>query len=56
MGEYLTEEELCKWLKISPITAYRWRKAGMPFIKMGRLVRYDKGKIEAWINKKNNKK
>ena len=47
--EYLTVDEVCKWLKVSRNTIERWRKKGMPFIKTGRLVRFDRAEIEEWL-------
>lgn len=50
--EILTQQELCKWLKISRSTAERWRKEGMPFYKTGRLVRFNKAEIIEWLKTK----
>lgn len=54
MEELLTKEELCRWLKISRPTVDRWRKQGLPFIKTGRLVRFDKNDVLKWL-KENSK-
>lgn len=56
MEEYLTQQELCKWLKISTATAWRWRKEGMPYIKHGNSVRFDKAKVQEWLERKNGHK
>lgn len=50
-SQYLDEKQLCDELSISPITATKWRaKAkGPPFIKVGRLVRYRRSDVEAWL-------
>lgn len=50
--DLLTVDELCSWLKVTRITVERWRKKGMPFIKVGRLVRFDREKVKQWINEK----
>jgi excisionase family DNA binding protein len=47
--EFLTLEELSQLLKISRTTIDRWRKEGMPFIKMGRGVRFDQDAVMKWI-------
>lgn len=49
--EYLDEKRLCALLGISSVTATKWRaKAkGPPFIKVGRLVRYRRSDVEAWL-------
>jgi len=47
--DILTQEELCKWLKISTMTAYRWRERGMPYIGKGKGIRYKKSEVEQWL-------
>jgi len=51
----LTERELCQWLQIGRATAWRWRKEGMPFLKHGKSLRFEKEKIRQWLEKKNGK-
>lgn len=48
-SEYITTEQLCEWLKIHENTAYNWRKLGMPYVKVGNTVRYDKEAIKKWL-------
>lgn len=45
--EFLTVREVCKMLKISQTTAYKWIKRGLlkPDIKVNRVMRFDKAKI-----------
>jgi excisionase family DNA binding protein len=52
MAEWITQEELCKWLKISVMTAYRWRKEGMPYIGSRKSIRYNKKEVEKWLKEK----
>ncbi len=51
-AEYLDEKRLCALLGISSVTATKWRaKAkGPPFIKVGRLVRYRRSHVDAWLH------
>ncbi|HAG12056.1 MAG TPA: DNA-binding protein [Desulfotomaculum sp.] len=56
MEEYLTQKELCKLLKISPTTVWRWRNEGMPFLKHGNSVRFDQNKVQQWLERKNGNK
>jgi excisionase family DNA binding protein len=51
LAEYLDEKRLCALLGISSVTTTKWRvKAkGPPFIKVGRLVRYRRSDVEAWL-------
>ncbi|TEB08617.1 Helix-turn-helix domain protein [Pelotomaculum schinkii] len=51
-GDFITIGELCEWLKISRRTTERWRKEGLPFIKQGRLVRFDKQVVVEWLKSK----
>jgi len=48
---FLDEKQLCAHLRISSVTATKWRAqaAGPPFIKVGRLVRYRRADVEAWL-------
>lgn len=50
-GPLIDEKQLCADLGISPVTATKWRAkaAGPPFIKVGRLVRYRRADVEAWL-------
>ncbi len=50
-SEYLDEKRLCADPGISSVTATKWRaKAkGPPFIRVGRLVRYRRSDVEAWL-------
>ena len=47
----IDERQLCADLGISYVTATKWRARaeGPPFIKVGRLVRYRRRDVEAWL-------
>ena len=47
----IDEKQLCTDLGISSVTATKWRARaeGPPFIKVGRLVRYRRSDVEAWL-------
>lgn len=49
---YIDERQLCADLGISSVTATKWRAKveGPPFIKVGRLVRYRRSDVEAWLS------
>lgn len=55
MAEWITETELCDWLKISTVTAWKWRKDGMPHIGTRKSIRYNKEQVEEWLKKKTEK-
>jgi excisionase family DNA binding protein len=50
-SEFLDERSLCALLAISSVTATKWRAQakGPPFIKVGRLVRYRRSDVDAWL-------
>lgn len=48
----LTVDELCEWLKVTRKTTERWRKDGMPYLKIGRTVRFDRTEVVKWIEEK----
>lgn len=51
--EFLTLEELCLWLKVRPATVYEWTHTGfIPHLKLGRLLRFEKATIAAWITER----
>lgn len=49
MGSLLTSAELQNTYKISRTTIDRWRREGMPYIKVGRGVRFDEDDVRKWI-------
>ena len=50
MEELLTQKELADYLKVTEMTLYRWRKEGMPYIRVGKQVRYEKEAVLIWLN------
>lgn len=50
--ELLTPEDTAKFLGLRPHTLATWRCTGrydLPFIKMGRAIRYRRADVEAWL-------
>jgi excisionase family DNA binding protein len=52
LQEYLTKKELSQLLRVHETTVDRWRKEGMPFIKVTKKVLFDKVKVQEWLNHK----
>ena len=53
--ELLDEKEAARFLDNSPGTLSVWRSTGrynLPFIKIGRNVRYRRADLEAWLEKR----
>jgi 5-methylcytosine-specific restriction protein A len=49
MNNLVSEKELAEILQLSRSTINRLRKQGMPFIKIGKSVRYDLEAVKKWI-------
>jgi len=56
MADWITEQQLCDWLNINRITAWRRRKEGMPFIGKKGSIRYNKEEVENWLREKGTNK
>jgi len=53
LPKYLTPQELSKMLGVSVFTVYGWTSSRViPFVKLGRLVRFEGSKITAWLKQK----
>ena len=50
--ELLTEKELQQKLKCSGPAIRVWRRQGMPFIRLGRLVRFEFESVLNWFIKR----
>lgn len=48
----MTEKEFCNWIQISPVTAWRWRREGMPFLGGKKTIRYNKQHVINWLKDK----
>lgn len=51
MSKMVTSKELQETYSLSRSTIDRWRKEGMPSIKVGRGVRFDEEAVKSWIEK-----
>ncbi len=50
MKRYMTPRELFQYIGISLSTQAKWRMENkLPYIKIGRFVRYDRLEIEKWL-------
>lgn len=47
--EFITDAELCELLKVTRQATYNWRVQGMPYRKMGKLVRYNYKEVIEWL-------
>lgn len=50
--QLMTEKEVCTYLNVSKRNLYCWRMAGfIPYIKIGRAVRYRPAEVEAALKR-----
>ena len=53
--ELLDDKAAAAYLDVSPGTLCIWRSTGrynLPFLKIGRKVRYRRSDLDAWLNKR----
>lgn len=46
---YLNKQQACKYLGISNNTLDSWIRKGLPVIRIGKTVRFDKSEISRWL-------
>ena len=46
---YLRSKDLESKYQVSRATIDNWKKAGLPYLKIGRSVRFDEVEVEKWI-------
>ena len=51
MAEYLTAKQVAEYLQVKPLTIYQWAREGkIPAIKIGRVWRFKKETIDAYLD------
>jgi excisionase family DNA binding protein len=48
--KFLTIEQVAEMLQVTKMTIYNFQKKGLPFIKLGKNVRFDKEDVIEWVN------
>ncbi len=52
-SDVMTVIEVAEYLRINPQTVYRKAKSGeIPVIRIGRVIRFRRTELEAWLSKK----
>lgn len=49
--QFLTAKEVSEILGVAQSTVYRLKKQGLPYLKIGGSVKFDKKDLMAWIEK-----
>jgi len=47
--KFLTIEDLAEMLQVTRTTIYNLKNKGLPFIKLGRNIRFDQDEVIEWI-------
>ena len=50
--KFLTIEQVAEMLQVTRATIYNLQKKGLPFIKLGKNVRYDQEDVINWVKSK----
>ncbi|CAM1670039.1 helix-turn-helix domain-containing protein [Streptococcus mitis] len=50
---FLNKQQACNYLSISNNTLDSWIKQGLPYIKIGKLIRFNKEAINSWLYSQN---
>ena len=51
LAEVMTVSEVAQYLRVNPQTVYRKAKAGeLPVVRIGRVIRFRKSELDAWLN------
>lgn len=51
-GQLLTQKEVADYFKVTILTVHNWRKKGLPFYKIGSVVRFDFVDVKNWVDQK----
>jgi len=52
-NKLVNAKEAADWMGVSLVTFYKFRKDGMPYIKISRnCVRYDLGRMKDWLEQR----
>lgn len=46
---YLTVEDVAGMLKVARSTVYKFKEMGMPFIKIGKTIRFKDDEVMDWV-------
>jgi len=47
--KFLTIEDVSEMLQVTRTTVYNLKKQGMPFIKLGKNIRFDQKEVVDWV-------
>lgn len=51
--KYLTIDDVSEMLQVTRTTIYNLKKRGLPFIKLGKTIRFDQEEVINWIKENN---
>lgn len=51
--KFLTIDDVSEMLQVTRSTVYNLKKKGLPFIKLGKNIRFDQEEVIDWVKKNN---
>lgn len=51
--KFLTVDDVAEMLQVARSTIYNLKKQGMPFIKLGKNIRFDQEEVINWVKTNN---
>ena len=51
--KFLTVDDVAEMLQVARSTIYNLKKQGMPFIKLGKNIRFDQEEVIHWVKTNN---
>ncbi|HZK01800.1 MAG TPA: helix-turn-helix domain-containing protein [Anaerovoracaceae bacterium] len=51
--KFLTIDDVSEMLQVTRTTIYNLKKRGLPFIKLGKTIRFDQDEVIDWIRANN---
>ncbi|MBI4358094.1 MAG: helix-turn-helix domain-containing protein [Candidatus Omnitrophica bacterium] len=56
MERLMTAKQVSELIEVKPSTVYQWVHVGLiPYVKLGKCVRFKKGELFRWIDKNHRK-
>lgn len=52
MSNLITTKDLAHKLAVTEVTIWRWRKEGLPFLKLNNSIRFELDKVMNWLQER----
>lgn len=51
--KFLTIDDVSEMLQVTRSTVYNLKKKGLPYIKLGKSIRFDQDEVISWVKENN---